>query len=64
MDKDITSSTEKLHRTEEVQEIIERMPTRFGARITMIVAFIISLIILFGWKVRYPDVIWISKRNS
>lgn len=57
MDKDITSSTEKLHRTEEVQEIIERMPTKFGARITMIVAFIISLIIFFGWKVRYPDVV-------
>ena len=55
MDKNITS--EKLHRTEEVQDIIERMPTRFGTRITILIVFIIVLILFFGWKVRYPDVV-------
>ncbi|TDE13381.1 HlyD family secretion protein [Dyadobacter psychrotolerans] len=57
MDRNTTSSTEKLQRTEEVQEIIERMPTKFGARITTLILFIILLILFFGWKVRYPDVV-------
>jgi len=44
-------------RTEEVRDIIERMPTSFGNRITLIVAFIFSLILFFGVIVRYPDVV-------
>jgi multidrug efflux pump subunit AcrA (membrane-fusion protein) len=44
-------------RTEEVQSIIERMPTRFGFWVTMIVLFLFTLMFVFGWVVRYPDVI-------
>jgi multidrug efflux pump subunit AcrA (membrane-fusion protein) len=50
--------TEKRYpRTEEIQDIIERMPTKFGARITVLILFIITLIVFFGWQVRYPDII-------
>ncbi|OWK68654.1 HlyD family secretion protein [Pedobacter sp. AJM] len=44
-------------RTEEVQHIIERMPTRFGFWISIIVLFLFILIFVFGWLVRYPDVV-------
>ncbi|AYD49047.1 HlyD family secretion protein [Arachidicoccus soli] len=44
-------------RTEEVQEIIDRMPTKFGRLITYIVILIFVLLIFFGWLIRYPDVV-------
>ena len=44
-------------RTEEVQDIIERMPNKFGKYVTMIVVGIFLLLLLFGWLVRYPDVV-------
>lgn len=43
-------------RTEEVQDIIERMPTKFGFRISLIVVFIFLLLIIFGWIISYPDI--------
>ena len=44
-------------RTEEVQDIIERMPTRFGFWVTLIVLAIFILLFVFGWFIRYPDVV-------
>lgn len=44
-------------RTEEVRDIIDRMPTKFGLWITAIVGFIFSLLLFFGWVIRYPDVV-------
>jgi len=44
-------------RTEEVGDIIDRMPTRFGLWVTLIVLFVFILLFVFGWLVRYPDVI-------
>lgn len=44
-------------RTEEVQDIIERMPTKFGRRVVFIVLFVFSLMLLFGWLIRYPDIV-------
>ncbi|MGE9314215.1 HlyD family secretion protein [Niabella sp. CJ426] len=44
-------------RTEEVRDIIERMPTNFGSFISVIVGFIFLLLLVFGWIVRYPDVV-------
>ncbi|WP_316801951.1 HlyD family secretion protein [Pedobacter nototheniae] len=44
-------------RTEEVQHIIDRMPTRFGFWVSAIVAFLFVLMFVFGWVVRYPDVV-------
>jgi len=55
-------------RTEQVQDIIERMPTKFGFWVSIIVALIFILLVLFGWLVRYPDVvtgqILISSNNA
>lgn len=51
---------EKYHnnnRTEEVQDIIDRMPTRFGFWVSMIVLVIFVLLFVFGWLIRYPDVV-------
>ncbi len=44
-------------RTEEVQDIIERMPTRFGFWVTLIVLALFILLFVFGWFIRYPDVV-------
>ena len=43
--------------SEEVKDILERMPTHFGKVITAIVAFLTFLIILFGNIVKYPDIV-------
>lgn len=44
-------------RTEEVQSIVDKMPTNFGYWTTLIVIFIFLFLILFGWCVSYPDMI-------
>jgi len=44
-------------RTEEVQSIIERMPTRFGVLVSMIVLLLFIFMFVFGWIVRYPDIV-------
>jgi len=44
-------------RAEEVQNIIEKMPTKFGLWISGIVIFIFLLLLIFGWIIRYPDMV-------
>lgn len=44
-------------KTEEVQHIIERMPTGFGYWVSMIVVFIFILLFGCGWFIRYPDIV-------
>lgn len=44
-------------RTEEVRDIIERMPNNFAKYITYLVLGIIGLLVLFGFIVKYPDVV-------
>jgi len=44
-------------RTEEIQAIIDRMPTRFGLRITFFVLALISVFFTFGWIIKYPDIV-------
>lgn len=50
--KDILSG-----RTEEVRDIIERMPHTFAKYITYVVCGIVALLLLFGYIVKYPDVV-------
>jgi len=45
------------NRTEEVQDIIDRMPTKFGFWVTVIVLSLFILLFVFGWLIRYPDVV-------
>ncbi|WP_295121280.1 HlyD family efflux transporter periplasmic adaptor subunit [uncultured Chitinophaga sp.] len=44
-------------RTDEVQDIIARMPSRFGLYISGVALFITLVLIVSGFAVRYPDVI-------
>jgi hypothetical protein len=42
-------------RTEEIDEIIERMPSRFGYYVSGIVIILVIALFTFGWFIRYPD---------
>ncbi|KAA8474324.1 HlyD family secretion protein [Arcticibacter tournemirensis] len=44
-------------RSEEVHHIIERMPLRFGFGISMIVVVLFTIMVIFGWIIRYPDIV-------
>ncbi len=44
-------------RTEEVRDIIERMPHTFAKYITYVVCGIVGLLLFFGYIVKYPDVV-------
>ena len=44
-------------RTEEVQDLIDRMPTTFGQKITLLVIAVAAFLLFFGWKIRYPDIV-------
>lgn len=44
-------------RTEEVEHIIDKMPARFGLNITFISLFLILSALLFGWFIKYPDIL-------
>jgi hypothetical protein len=45
------------NRTEEVADIIEKMPTRFGYIVGGIVICIVTSLFYFGWIVRYPELL-------
>lgn len=44
-------------RSEEVRDIIDRMPNRFGFWGALVVLLVLVLLLVFGWLVRYPDVV-------
>lgn len=51
---------EKTHipeRTEEIQEIVERMPMNFGRWVAIAFCVFTGLLLLFGWIIRYPDTV-------
>lgn len=54
MDK---NNSNTLLRTEEVQHIIERIPTNFGIIVTGVVLFISVALLFFGWIIKYPDIV-------
>ena len=41
--------------SEEVQDIIDRMPSRSGRIVALIVVVITGLLLFFGWKIEYPE---------
>lgn len=45
------------NRTEEVRDIIERMPNTFAKWITYVVVGIVALLVFFGYIVKYPDIV-------
>ena len=44
-------------RTEEIQDIIQRMPTNFGQWVSAIVIGFFIIILVLGWFIRYPDLV-------
>src|SRR4051794_6653667 len=46
----------KPKRTEEIQHIIDRMPTKFGYWITCLVLFMVVSMLIMGWLVKYHNV--------
>lgn len=44
-------------RNEEIIDIIERMPTRFGKWVAIAVILFTVLLLTFGWAIKYPDVV-------
>jgi multidrug resistance efflux pump len=50
-----TPSSEQ-DRSEEVQHIIEKMPTRFGLWLGVLIFVIFLLLISFGYLIKYPDI--------
>ncbi|KLT68260.1 HlyD family efflux transporter periplasmic adaptor subunit [Flavobacterium sp. ABG] len=45
------------NRTEEVAWIIEKMPTKFGILISSVVIGLVLLLLLFGWLIKYSEVL-------
>lgn len=56
------------NRTEEVAYIIEKMPTQFGIMVSAVVLGLVALMLIFGWIIKYPDMlkgqITINSRQS
>jgi len=44
-------------RSEEIQHIIEKMPTGFGIKVTVFVLILVACFFGLGWIIKYPDVI-------
>ncbi len=44
-------------RTEEVQDIIDRMPHRTGKTVTILLCGLAALLVLFGWLIEYPETV-------
>lgn len=47
----------KKERSEEVAHIIEHMPTRFGLAVTGVIIILVTVMLLFGWLIEYPDIL-------
>lgn len=41
----------------EIIDIMERMPTSFGRKVAFSVVIFTIFILIFGWIVKYPDVV-------
>jgi hypothetical protein len=45
----------KVSRTEELKDIIDRMPYRTGRIVAVIVVILTALLLFFGWLIEYPE---------
>ena len=49
------AQTKSSGRSEELGEIIDRMPMAFGKWVALAVVIFAALFLLFGWIIKYPD---------
>lgn len=47
---------DKISRSEEIDHIVSRMPTKFGKQLTIIVVSTVMIILALSWVIKYPDV--------
>jgi multidrug resistance efflux pump len=52
-DKEIS----QVRRSEEITDIVDRMPMTFGRWVAVAVVIFSALLLLFGWIIKYPDVV-------
>ncbi|MDI3318485.1 HlyD family secretion protein [Pinibacter soli] len=57
VEKDSSIGNDFKKRSDEVSHIIERMPTKFGLWVGAIVLFLVGTMILFGFLVKFPEVL-------
>jgi multidrug resistance efflux pump len=50
-------TTMKRGRSEEITDIVDRMPMAFGRWVAMAVVVFSVLLLLFGWIIKYPDIV-------
>ena len=55
--KNKKSESVKAKRSEEISDIINRMPMTFGRWVSLAVVIFSSFCLLFGWIIKYPDVV-------
>lgn len=57
MDKQEFHKSLHENRTEEVAHLIEKMPARFGIAVSGIAIGLVLLLLIFGWFIKYPEVL-------
>ncbi|WP_300978575.1 HlyD family efflux transporter periplasmic adaptor subunit [Flavobacterium sp.] len=57
MDKQKIHKSLHENRTEEVAHLIEKMPVRFGIAVSGIAIGLVLLLLIFGWLIKYPEVL-------
>ena len=56
-DKDITTARDETAKSEEVQDIIDRMPTNWTRLVTLIMTGIIFVMLILSFVIKYPDTV-------
>ncbi len=53
----IEKQPKNINRTEEVQDIIDRMPRKTGRIVSIFVIFFTVVLLFFGWLIEYPEIV-------
>lgn len=53
----VEEENKKPKRSENISEIIERMPMSFGRWVSMAFLFFTAFLLIFGWIIKYPDTV-------
>lgn len=57
MDEKLSYNNIGNHKTEEVTDIIAKMPTSFGLSVTAIILILVLSSAILGWVIKYPEII-------
>ena len=48
---------QEMERSEEIRDIIDRMPTRWSGWIALVVGGLMGVVLLLGYLIKYPDTV-------